>query len=50
MVILLDNVAGGTSWEQFYDSYPDLTPEMVNPVLEWQNDQAHRLMGLDLAS
>jgi uncharacterized protein (DUF433 family) len=48
VVMLLDNVAAGTSWAVFYDAYPDLTPEMVQPVLEWENEQARRAMGLEL--
>ncbi|AIE85098.1 DUF433 domain-containing protein [Fimbriimonas ginsengisoli] len=46
--ILLDNVAAGTDWDEFYDAYPDLTPEMVKPVLQWENRQARRAMGLEL--
>jgi len=47
VVMLLDNVAAGTSWEDFYDAYPSLTPEMVHPVLEWENKQARKVMGLE---
>jgi uncharacterized protein (DUF433 family) len=38
--ILLDNVEGGTPWDVFYDNYPSLTPEMVQPVLAWENCEA----------
>jgi uncharacterized protein (DUF433 family) len=48
VVMLLDNVAAGTSWDEFYDAYPDLTPEMIQPVLEWENEQARKAMGLEL--
>jgi hypothetical protein len=48
VVMLLDNVSAGTSWEDFYDAYPDLTPELVRPVLEWENNQARRALGLEL--
>jgi uncharacterized protein (DUF433 family) len=44
--ILLDNVEGGTPWDVFYDNYPSLTPEMVKPVLEWENRQAKKALGL----
>ena len=46
--ILLDNVEGGTPWDVFYDNYPSLTPEMVKPVLEWENRQAKQALGLEL--
>ncbi len=46
--MLLDNVAAGTSWEDFYDAYPDLTPDQVRPVLEWENNQARVALGLEL--
>lgn len=46
--ILLDNVAAETDWEEFYDAYPSLTSQMVKPVLEWENRQARRAMGLEL--
>ena len=46
--ILLDNVAAGIGWEEFYDAYPDLTPAMVKPVLQWENKQARRALGLEL--
>ncbi len=48
VVMLLDNVAAGTAWEEFYDAYPDLTPEIVQPVLDWESDQAKTAMGLKL--
>lgn len=50
VVMLLDNVAAGTSSEDFYDAYPDLTPELVRPVLEWESNQARRTLGLELVS
>jgi uncharacterized protein (DUF433 family) len=33
-------VEGGTPWDVFYDNYPSLTPEMVQPVLAWENCEA----------
>jgi len=48
VVMLLDNVAAGVPMEEFYDAYPSLTPEMIKPVLEWENNQARRAMGLEL--
>jgi uncharacterized protein (DUF433 family) len=46
--ILLDNVAAGTDWDEFYENYPSLTPTMVIPVLEWENKQARKALGLEL--
>ena len=46
--ILLDNVAAGTDWNEFYENYPSLTPSMVKPVLQWENKQARKAMGLEL--
>jgi uncharacterized protein (DUF433 family) len=48
VVILLDNVAAGVSLDSFFDAYPSLTSEMVKPVLEWENQQARKAMGLEL--
>ena len=48
VVMLLDNLAVGTSMEAFYDAYPDLTPEQCEPVMRWENRQAKRALGLEL--
>jgi len=50
VVMLLDNVAAGTSWEEFYDAYPGLTPEMVQPVLDRGNKQARKATGLEFVA
>lgn len=47
VVMLLDNVAAGVSMEEFYDSYPSLTPEMVHPVLDWENRKAREALELE---
>jgi uncharacterized protein (DUF433 family) len=47
VVMLLDNVAAGIPMERFYAKYPDLTPELVDPVLDWQNRVAHEALGLE---
>jgi len=46
--ILLDNVEGQTPWDKFYWNYPSLTPEMVEPVLAWENRQARKALGLEI--
>ena len=38
VVMLLDNVATGVSMEEFYESYPSLTPCMVSSVLGWDRE------------
>lgn len=48
MDILLDNVEG-TPWDVFFDNYPSLTPELVQPVLEWESRLAKEALGLELA-
>jgi uncharacterized protein (DUF433 family) len=50
VVVLLDNVAAGTPMDEFYDSYPSLTPEMVRPVLDWENRKAREALGLELVA
>ena len=50
VVILLDNVAAGVSMDEFYDSYPSLTREVVELVLHWENNQARKALGLDLVA
>jgi uncharacterized protein (DUF433 family) len=48
--MLLDNVAAGVPLEEFFDDYPDLTPQQVQPVLKWENLKAREALGLDSAS
>ncbi len=36
--------------DEFYDCYPSLTPELVEPVLHWGNNRARKAMGLDLVA
>jgi len=50
VVMLLDNVAAGVPMDEFYDDYPDLTPQQVVPVLRWENNQAKRALGLELVA
>jgi uncharacterized protein (DUF433 family) len=50
VVMLLDNVGAGTPWAEFYEAYPSITPAMVQPVLDWENGQARKAMGLELVA
>ena len=49
VVMLLDNVAAGVSMEEFYDSYPSLTPDMVRSVLDWENRKAREALELEVS-
>ena len=48
VVMLLDNVAAGVPMDEFFDDYPDLTPQQVTPDLNWENRKAREALGLDL--
>jgi uncharacterized protein (DUF433 family) len=48
--ILLDNHRASVPLDEFLDAYPDLTKEQVQAVIDWEDGQARRLLGLDLAS
>ena len=37
VVMLLDNVAAGVPMDEFFDNYPDLTFQQVQPVMDWEN-------------
>ena len=50
VVMLLDNLSDGIPLQEFYENYPSLTPQQVNPVLEWENRQAKLALGLETAS
>ena len=47
VVMLLDNMADGVTLDEFYENYPSLTPQQVNPVLAWENRQMKRSLGLE---
>jgi uncharacterized protein (DUF433 family) len=48
--ILLDNHRAGFSIETILENYPDLTREHVQAVLNWEDEQARRALGLELVS
>ena len=50
VVMLFDSVAAGVPMDEFYDGYPNLTPDLVAPVLNWQNNLTRKAMGLELVS
>jgi len=44
---LLDVVMDGTSVEEFYEGFPNVTREQAEAVLRWEHDLAHGVLGLD---
>jgi uncharacterized protein (DUF433 family) len=48
--ILLDNHRAGVSLNDFLEAYPDLTREQVQTVLDWEDRQARRMLGLEHAA
>ena len=48
--ILLDNIHDGVSIMEFMAAYPDLTSEQIQAVLDWQDSESRRALGLDVAS
>jgi len=49
VTVLLDNVAAGVPMDEFYEDYPDLTPQQVSLILNWENCKAREALGLELA-
>jgi uncharacterized protein (DUF433 family) len=47
---LLDTLLHGGNLENFYEGWPGVTPEQAEAVLQWEQNQARRTLGLDLAS
>lgn len=49
VTILLDNLRAGVPMAEIRDAYPDLTPEQIQAVVDFEDGQARRAMGLALA-
>ena len=47
--ILLDNIHVGVSIIEFMDAYPDLAIEQIQAVLDWQDSESRKALGLDVA-
>jgi uncharacterized protein (DUF433 family) len=47
---LLDTVHGGGTLEEFLDGWPDVSREQAEAVIRWEQNQARKALGLDLAS
>ncbi len=48
--ILLDNIRASVPMDVFFDAYPDLTHEQVQVVIDWEDSQARKALGLKLVS
>ncbi len=46
---LIDTLDGG-DLEEFLDGWPDVTREQAQAVIHWQQNQARRALGLELAA
>lgn len=46
---LIDNLDGGTL-EEFLEDFPDVTREQAEAVIHWEQNQARRTFGLELAA
>ena len=47
---LIDTIDGRGTIEEFLDGWPDVTREQADTVIHWQQNQARKAFGLDLAS
>lgn len=47
VAVLFDNVSAGVPMVELYDNYPSLTPDLVRPVLEWENRTVREALGLE---
>ena len=45
--ILLDNHRASVALDDFLDAYPDLTREQVQAVIDWEDRQARKQLGLE---
>ena len=48
--VLLDNHRASVPMDLFLESYPDLTHDQVQAVIDWEDRQARNALGLELAS
>ena len=47
--VFLDNHLAGIPLVEFLDAYPDLSRDQVQAVMNWEDGQARRILGLELA-
>ena len=47
--VFLDNCRAGIPVGEFLDAYPDLTRDQVQAVINWEDGQARKILGLELA-
>jgi len=46
---LIDTLDEGDSLEEFLDGWPDVTREQAEAVIHWEQNQARRALGLEIA-
>lgn len=46
---LLDNLRAAIPIEEILDAYPDLTREHVLAVINWEDEEARKALGLEIA-
>jgi uncharacterized protein (DUF433 family) len=47
---LLDTLDEGQGLQEFLDGWPDVTSEQAMAVIRWEQNEARKMFGLDLAS
>lgn len=47
---LLDTLHEGNGLEEFLDGWPDVTSEQALAVIQWEQNEARRTFGMELAS
>ncbi len=47
---LLDTLDEGQGLSEFLDGWPDVTSEQAMAVIRWEQNEARKIFGLDLAS
>lgn len=47
---LIDTLDDGDGIEEFLEGYPAVTREQAEAVIHWQQEQARRVFGLELAA
>ena len=50
VTILLDNLRAGVPLAEIRDAYPDLTPEQIQAVVDFEDAQTRRALGLAMAA
>jgi len=49
LAVFLDNLEEGMGLDEFVEEYPSVTREQAGAVLRWEQKQARRTIGLEVA-